>query len=258
MPTQKYYNNTGKVVPSVTTVIGNLGWNREALMRWVYSSMKQGVDPYEKRDKACDLGTYIHLCIEHHIYNAPVPEEDTSRMSFEDVLIAEKAVDKYKQLESDLALTCLESEIALVSEEYNFGGCPDNIYQCDTRRIKCTVENEVVAAYLCGLGMEKPVLLNDTKSSKGVWASNIIQLGAYDHLIRESTKYRPDGYLIVKVNKDIDQVIDDINLVSLIPVPKKMIETGWEIFKHLLYLHTIKPSFEKDVKQLTERVSEKV
>ena len=43
MPTQVYKNKAGKRVSSVTTIIGNLGWNREALMRWVYS-MKQG-DP---------------------------------------------------------------------------------------------------------------------------------------------------------------------------------------------------------------------
>ena len=77
-------------------------------------------------------------------------------------------------------------------------------------------------------------------------------------MIREATNYRPDGYLIVKVNKDIDQVMEDINLVSLIPVPKQMIETGWEIFKHLLYLHNVKSQFEKDVKQLTENVSKGV
>ena len=110
-------------------------------MRWVYSSMKQGIDPYEKRDKACDLGTYIHLCIEHLIYNAPVPEEDTSKMSFEDVLIAEKAVDKYKQLESDLLVLnprwCLKS-ISFMDVRYI------NVIQGGLN----ATENEVVAAYL--------------------------------------------------------------------------------------------------------------
>lgn len=33
MPTTIYRNKAGKRLPSVTTIIGGLGWNREALMR---------------------------------------------------------------------------------------------------------------------------------------------------------------------------------------------------------------------------------
>ncbi|OQB09051.1 MAG: hypothetical protein BWY21_00956 [Parcubacteria group bacterium ADurb.Bin216] len=251
MPTMKYTNKSGKRVPSVTTVIGNLGWSSKALMHWAWKLGMESKDYREVRDIACDTGSYVHLAIECHIFGAPIPQEETDKVTFEDTVIADKGLEQYKILESDLALQCLESELPLVSEEFNYGGCPDNIYECDTRKIKVTVDNEAVASYLCSLGIEKPVLLNDTKSSKGIWPGNIIQLGAYNHLIRECTRYRPDGFLIVKFNKNVDDALNDKKMITFIPVPQDLIDRGFEIFKHLLPIHKEKYQFEKAVSALS-------
>ena len=64
----RYKNDEGKVIPSVTTIIGgNLGWNKGALIGWSRKMALQGIDPNKERDEAADVGTLAHALIEEYI-----------------------------------------------------------------------------------------------------------------------------------------------------------------------------------------------
>src|SRR5690242_20610130 len=65
-PAKGYWLN-GRRVPSVTTVLGNLGWGTENLMRWAANLGLNGLDYESERGKAADIGTCAHEMIDAFI-----------------------------------------------------------------------------------------------------------------------------------------------------------------------------------------------
>ena len=228
MPTQVYKNSSGKRVPSVTTIIGkSLGWNKDILMRWVYNSMKQGVDPYVKRDEACTVGSLVHDYVEHHIYGTELSMELKSKHTFEDITVAERGLQQFKLQESEYKITWLETEYPLVSDSLNYGGCLD------------------------GVGVMGDVLfLGDIKTSNAIYPDHIIQLAAYNNLLREEGKYIPSEYWIFKIKKDI--ALEDEELVRFIPVSQEAIELGWKEFQYLRQMYDDEKVFMKMTKKMNE------
>lgn len=228
MGTMVYKNSSGKIVPSVTTVISNLGWNKQALMYWSVKMMKQGINPLEYRDKAAELGTLIHSYIEAHIYGTEVSLEEKQKFEFEDILIAEKGLQFFKQKEKELGILWKESELPLVSEQYQYGGTMDGV------------------AVIDGV-----LNLIDVKSSNDIWADHIIQLGAYHHLLLENTNYIPQQFRIIKVSKDKEKILTDgEELVKFIEIPMESIKRGFDVFLKLRDIHQFKSTMEKEVKEL--------
>ncbi|GAG48487.1 unnamed protein product, partial [marine sediment metagenome] len=136
----RYKNAEGKVVPSVTTIIGgNLGWNKGALIGWTRKMALQGIDPSKERDEAADIGTLAHALIEEHITSIaphlePVPV-DKDLYSPANLDKAENAFLSYldweKQHDIDLTDPRVQTEIRLVSEWLQYGGMLDLIAPID-------------------------------------------------------------------------------------------------------------------------------
>lgn len=212
MPHTAYKNKNGKRVPSVTTIISNnLGYNKRILLAWQAREFRAGRDPDEQTERACSVGTLVHEMIEAHIYGQDeyTPPEGTSET---DVLAAIEGLQAYIKWEEENNVEYLESEIGMVSETWQYGGTADAI----------ALVNGVVT-------------LIDFKTSRSVYAEHIVQLGAYMSGIEETTDYKIEQCMVIKVDKNAEAGSDDI--IHPYKIPLGQIVTGWEVFQNLLELH---------------------
>ena len=120
---------------------------------------------YDKRDEAAESGTLAHEMVEAHINGTTV---DASAYSDETAGEALAAFGAYLNWEKMTKLKIVEQEMPMVSERYQFGGCPDAIGEIDGE--------------LC---------LVDWKTSNGVYPDYLIQLAAYKQLWEENNPDRP-------------------------------------------------------------------
>ena len=95
---QVYKNNKGERVPGATTVLGNLGWNKQILQRWCVKQALAGIDPFKFVTTAANIGTASHHLIECHINNW---KPDMDEVSPHDLLKAKTAFSAYIKWEKD-------------------------------------------------------------------------------------------------------------------------------------------------------------
>jgi hypothetical protein len=121
---------------------------------------------YDKRDEAAESGTLAHAMVEDHLNGLPLKwPEDTPEVTVRE---ANNAFNAYLNWASMTKLKIIEQEMPLVSEEYQFGGCPDAIGEINDK--------------LC---------LVDWKTSNSVYPDYLIQLAAYKQLWEENNPDRP-------------------------------------------------------------------
>ena len=121
-PTGGYKNAEGKNVLGVTTVIGRFK-DSGGLLYWAFEQGKAAergeIDKlYDRRDAAAESGTIAHSMVEAHINKEPIPDGPQD---------SKNAFQAYLSWESMTKLKIIEQEMPLVSEQYQFGGCPDAI-----------------------------------------------------------------------------------------------------------------------------------
>ena len=128
MPTQIYKNKEGTRVPGTTTIIGtSLGWNKNQLMWWAWAQGRDGKDFRDTSKKACDAGTLAHAMCEAKIRDVELSEVIDEAYTKETYTLAEKAFSAFNTWAEMSRLEILESEVPLVSEEFQFGGTIDAI-----------------------------------------------------------------------------------------------------------------------------------
>lgn len=167
MPTANYKTKDGQRVPGVTTIIGRFK-ESGALIAWAYNRGKEGLELYDSRDKAAELGTVVHNMVENFIKNdlrlaIPIP---LSESDSEQVMSAFNAFVEW--FESN-KFEIVEQEIHLVSEQHKYGGTPDAIARDGKGRL----------------------VLLDWKTSNGVYQDFLYQLGAYRILWNETFPDNP-------------------------------------------------------------------
>jgi len=158
MPKIAYETQDGLAVPGATTVIsGQCGWNKRALMYWSWREGCEGRDYRETQEKAADVGTHVHQCIEATLHKRdwpPMPEGFTK----EQWTLSLNSTNAFLAWQKRYGLVVIGSEISLVNEEYLYGG---------------TIDHVEIAGERC---------LVDIKTSKEVYADHKLQLAAYGHL----------------------------------------------------------------------------
>lgn len=224
----KYKNKAGKVVPSVTTIIGkNLGHNKDMLLAWYAREFEQGRDPRKTSSTACDYGTLVHTMIEHHIFGQDemeLPDGVTNA----DVMKAAEALEWYKKWETDNNVVYLESELMMVSENDQTGGCCDAI----------AMVNGVVT-------------LIDFKTSKHLYEDHIIQIGQYRSMIHELTDYKIEQCIVIKISKTAEIGEDHITPFVL---DNDMVTYGKDTFDILRKLHVTGSDMGKYIRRLTKEM----
>ena len=211
MPANIYKNQAGKRVPGTTTIIGsNLGWGKNGLIHWAWQQGVDGLDYRESRDSAATTGTLAHAMVEGHLtstnWESLVP--DLSVYTDEQQEEAENAYNAFLEWHDLVKFELLHAEHTIVNEEYQYGGQID------------------IAA------IQSKVSLVDIKTSNSIYPDHKIQLGAYRNLW--DTKYpdRPiEQCFILQLGQD--------GGFAHYMFAKKVIDAGWEAFKHLRVLHDL-------------------
>jgi len=175
MPTQIYRLKDGTRVPGTTTIIGKFK-ESGGLIHWAWNLGMQGIDYNERRDKAADAGTLAHSLVEGHIRGFAV---DLTREPADIVEKAQKAYGAFLEWAGGSKLQPRETELALISEKYRFGGCLDSML------------------------VNGRLSLGDWKSSNAFYDDMLLQLAAYGLLWEENFPDQPleGGFHLARFGK---------------------------------------------------------
>ena len=203
-----YKTSDGERLPGVTTVINELGWNKNMLIAWSRREALAGNDPDKIKNEAAKPGTLTHSFIEGHIKGEKV---DTSDFTENQIELAKNYYFAFVEWEKAMKPKYLGTEIQLVSEKYRFGGTADMIGE---------IGGELVLA--------------DWKTSKGIYPEMTIQIAAYKIAYEEMNpgkKVHHGG--ILRLDRETSAY--DYHDIS-----SKKMEWGWEVFQHCLALYALK------------------
>lgn len=183
-PTSGYRIN-GHRVPGVTTIIGRFK-DSGALLWWAFgqgqAAQRGEINSlYDKRDEAANAGTIAHDMFETHILGGDKADIEQHLDGATDAVRAQarqgyaNAVDWLR----DTRIEITDTERALVSKEYRFGGTVDAV----------------------GRDSQGNVILLDWKTSGGVYADYLIQLAAYGWLLKENDGIDVSSYHLARFDK---------------------------------------------------------
>ena len=203
-----YKTSDGERLPGVTTVINELGWNKNMLIAWSRREALAGNDPDKIKNEAARPGTLMHSFIEGHIKGEKVDTVDFTENQIE---LAKNSYFAFVEWEKAMKPKYLGTEIQLVSEKYRFGGTADMIGEIGGELVLC-----------------------DWKSSKGVYPEMTIQVAAYKIAYEEMNpgkKVHHGGILRLDRETSAYEYHD---------ISSKKMEWGWEVFQHCLALYALK------------------
>lgn len=124
----------------------------------------------QKRDKAGDIGTFVHKQIEKWINNKP-----TEKMTLQ----AQKMFRNFTNWATENKVKFLASERQVYSEKYFFAGTYD---------------------FLCKI--DGKIWLGDIKTSSGIYPEMFFQCAGYQICEEEMGERKIDGHIIVNLKKD--------------------------------------------------------
>ena len=200
-------NKKKETVPSVTTVINDLGWNKEALTRWTRNMVEQGQDPDKVRDHAAAVGTLAHALIDGYFTGVPV---DTSLYTPAAQEEAASCFLAFRNWESGHRIEVLGSEVPVISEEHQYGGTVDLIASIDGIRS-----------------------ILDWKTGRGVYPEHEIQLAAYGQAWNETHPDEPvAAFHLIHLDREAatyrHHCYDDL-------------ASSFTIFRHLRAIYDLRP-----------------
>lgn len=163
-PRAGYFLKDGKTkVPGTTSIISRFK-ESGALIAWAYKRGKDGLELYESRDKAAEIGTVVHEMVELFIAGENPRDAFAVLTSQNDADAAMSAFNAFEEWFQMNQLKVVAQEMQLVSETYRFGGTPDAVAEDSRGRL----------------------VLLDWKTSDGVYMDHLVQLGAYRILWNEN------------------------------------------------------------------------
>lgn len=230
MAHQIYKNKEGKRLPSVTTVLGVM--DKPALKFWANNIGLQGIKMTEYVDDKAIIGTLAHYMIECYLSNK-IPDYTEFKCDKQQIEQASKCFDKYLEWENyQDEFVPIANEIPLVSEKYQFAGCPDGV---------CILNGKLT--------------LVDYKTCNGVYDEAKMQVIAYMQMINENFKELQEQFEILKNYKRIEQIVilrigrNEDEGFEYIEVKKNIWEIGFNIFKNCLSIYQNKKEFTKLIKE---------
>ena len=198
-----YKNKNDKRLKSVTTIInGCLGWNKQPLLMWTRKHCLNGEDSLKLLKEAGRIGTLAHNMIEEFTKGGVV---NLDGYTPNEISQAKTAYYGFYNWFANNNVTFHETELKLVSEQYQFGGTFDAICEVNGKLVVC-----------------------DWKSSNDVHSEYLIQLGAYRQLIQENLDYKIKGAILLKLDKEEKGVYEEHHYKI------KDLNWGWKMFKLLL------------------------
>jgi len=203
-----YKNKDGKIVPGVTTIIGQLA--KPALAPAANKLGLIGVDSTAYWKSLADIGSLAHEMIARHVKGEECNTDDYTKKEID---LADNCFASYLTWEDKHTIEPILSECQIVSELYQYGGTLD---------------------YFCKLdGVDT---LIDFKTG-GVYNDALIQVSAYQQLLCELGHYAKQA-LILGIPRAEGDAFTERTYTNF--------ETGWETFYVLRQLYPLMKIINKD------------
>lgn len=156
----KYRLKDNTIVPGVTTIVDQLGWNKRVLINWANRIGLEGIQASKYKDDKGEIGTLAHVMITDHLAGKTT---DTSDYSQNQIDQAENSVLSFYEWEKDHKIEPIFVEKPLVSHRFRFGGT-------------CDIYGKVNGLYE----------LIDLKTGSGIYPEFFVQVVSYQHLLIEN------------------------------------------------------------------------
>ncbi len=210
---EKYRLEDGTVVPGTTTIIGELGWNKNVLVAWANKLGLNGQEARKFVDDKAAIGSLAHaFVLAEHKGEQP----DTADYTANQIELAKNCLKSYYEWVKGKKIEPILVEAMLVDEDLRYGGTPDFYGNVD--------------------GV--PTLL-DYKTGRGIYAEYTIQVAAYCNLITLKG-HKIDNVRILSIPRADDEAFSE-KIISL-----KELHAGFEIFKHLRAIWDLKGALKRE------------
>ena len=215
---QRYYVD-GKRVPGVTTITGNLGWSKEALIRWANRQGLAGTELEDARKGPAQTGTIAHAAIEAEIGGTVA---DLSGLELAQRVAVEVILDRWIEWKEQRVAEVLLSESPLTSATLKYGGRLDMVF----------------------LGKDRKVWLCDVKTG-GIYPEGLVQVAGYAMLVEENSiaglsPVKIDTLAILRIPQDSDSI-------TTMERPWNRDSVEAKTFRMCLDLHNIQKQLKREV-----------
>lgn len=153
-----YKDSKEQKVVGVTTALNLKA--KPALIPWAYKRGKDGLELYESRDKAANIGTIVHARIMAYFSGYEIDDFNISKETWQHT---KESMKSFYEWARPRKVKPILVEIPMVSEKYRFGGTPD-------------VYGE----------MDDILTLLDFKTGSGIYDDQFLQVAAYSQLLKEN------------------------------------------------------------------------
>lgn len=208
---QRYKLASGEIVPGVTTITGELGWGKQALIKWANNLGLQGVDSNKFVDDKADVGTLAHKMVTDYLQGFTT--DYRQEYSQETINRAENSFLSFLEWEKKNKIKPILIEKALVSEGWRYGGQID-IYG------EINGELELI----------------DLKTGNGIYPESSIQVAAYKMLLEEAG-HKVDRLRILNIPRTEDESFAEKKVDCW--------QAAFAIFKRCLEIYELKKELTK-------------
>lgn len=191
-----YKNSKEKKVVGTTTALNILA--KPPLIPWAYNRGKAGLELYESRDKAANIGTIVHARIMAYYLGYEIDNYNISPEVWE---LSNNSMKSFFEWAEPRNVKPKLIETPLISEKYQYGGTPDVYGEMDSK-----------------------LTLLDFKTGSGIYSDHFLQLAAYSQLLNESG-YEHEKIIILNIPKSKSDSfqVQQVSADNLKPEFKKFI-----------------------------------
>jgi hypothetical protein len=200
----------GTRVPGVTTITGQIGWNKDVLVRWANKMGLQGIDTIKYVDDKADIGTLAHRMVECHLTGEELDSSDYSKNQIDK---AENCLISFFEWEKVHKISVIHHELELVSEKLGFGG------KLDLHSIIDSIAE-----------------IDDLKTGSGIYAEHYVQVAGYC-ILADENNIPYNQARIINIPRTNDERFDQ-QVVKNLDLYK-------QIFLRLLDIYKLKKQIDK-------------
>lgn len=213
---KEYKDSADNLLPGVTTVLKNLGWNKDILMAWAASVTKKGGNYKDISKDASETGTLAHSMAEAWLNGQELSKEIVMAYDEDQIVKATNAVESLKIWQEGSKLKIIGTEVMLISDEYGYGGTADVLFENGEGQLE----------------------IGDVKTSGGTYADYVLQLAAYAMAAEETFKRPVVRTHILRFGKNKSASFHHSSW------GKGDIDTAFDVFRHLVAIHNLKDMVE--------------
>lgn len=206
----RYKLADGTRVPGATTVLGVLA--KPALIKWANDLGLDGIDSSRYVDALARIGTLAHQLIEQDLGGPAVVADEWTADEFDR---AENALLSYRDWRRGHEIEPMLIEESLLSETMRYGGTVD-----------------------CFASVDGVPTLLDFKTSKAIYEEHILQVAAYERLLREHG-YTAANVRVLQVGRSPDEGFTERVL------PVEHLDPYFAVFNHALAIYWLQKQIKR-------------